>query len=274
MSRPASNLPIDPAVTRAAGRAGSTVRRDVDPRVARPRSGDAPLYQQVHKLLLGRLEAGRWTVGDRLPPIPALAAEFSASVVTIRQALALLEADGIVRRQRGIGTAVVRDLTGLRWVTLPVTLRQLIDTIDTVQPRVLNLRHGASLPEVPIGADERAAPSYVRMRRLHHVGDSPYCLIDLALDERLYRQAARQYERSPVLSIMSARGALKGVAARQQLTIRVAEFDEAQHLRIEPGAAVAEVRRTIVDRDGVVTYAAIVLYPSRVVRLDMNLVNN
>jgi GntR family transcriptional regulator len=271
MSRPAAKLSTEHTVTSAAGRAGAPVRRGSLPAAATSRGGEAPLYQQVHKLLLGRLESGRWTVGDMLPAIPELAEEFSASVVTIRQALALLEADGSVRRQRGIGTTVVRDLTQLRWVTLPVTLKQLIDTIDTVQPRVLNLRHGASLPEVPIGADERAAASYVRMRRLHHVGDSPYCLIDLALDERLYCQAARQYERLPVLSIMSARGYLKGVAARQQLTIRVAEFDEAQHLRIEPGAPVAEVRRTIVDRDGVVIYAAVVLYPSRVVRLDMNL---
>ncbi|WP_162911059.1 GntR family transcriptional regulator [Azohydromonas sediminis] len=239
-----------------------------------PRDAGAPLYQQIHKLLLGRLEAGRWQVGDKLPAIPELAEEFSASVVTIRQSLALLEVDGIVRRQRGVGTTVVRDLTRLRWVSLPVTLKQLIETLKTVQPRVLNLRRGASLPEVPIGVDERASASYVRMRRLHHVGDSPYCLIDLALDERLYRQAARQYERLPVLSIMSEQGALKGVAARQQLTIRVAEVDEARHLRIEPGAAVAEVRRTIVDRDGVVTYAAVVLYPSRVVRLDMNLLTD
>lgn len=271
MPRPAAKSSTEHAVALPGADAGEPIRRASPVSAATPRGGDAPLYQQVHKLLLGRLEAGRWRLGEKLPAIPELASEFSASVVTIRQAMALLEADGIVRRQRGIGTTVVRDLTRLRWVTLPVTLKQLIDTIDTVRPRVLNLRRGASLPEVPIGADERAAPSYVRMRRLHHVGNSPYCLIDLALDERLYRQAARRYERLPVLSIMSAQGALKGVAARQQLTIRVAEFDEAQHLRIEPGAAVAEVRRTIVDRDGEVIYAAVVLYPSRVVRLDMNL---
>lgn len=237
----------------------------------RTRSGEAPLYGQIHDLLRGRLEAGRWRVGDKLPSIPEFALEFSASIVTIRQALALLEADGVVRRQRGIGTTVVRDLTRSRWVNLPVTLKQLVETIDTVKPRVLNVRHGASLPEVPVQADEHAAPAYVRMRRVHMQDDRPYCLIDLALDERIYKKRPAKYEKYPVLSIMGESGVLDGVQARQQLTIRSAEADEAHHLSIEPGAAVADVRRSIVDRRGVVIYAAVVLYPSRVVRLDMNL---
>jgi len=241
----------------------------------RPRhSGEAPLYRQVHDLLRGRIEAGRWKLGDKLPAIPELAAEFSASIVTIRQALALLEADGVVARRRGIGTTIERDLSRTRWVSLPVTLKQLVETIDSVKPQVLNVRHGASLPEVPVHADERAAARYVRMRRVHMRHERPYCLIDLALDERIYRRRPQKYSKYPVLSIMSEAGFLDGVQARQQLTIRSAEADEAAHLLIEPGGAVADVRRTIVDARGVVIYAAFVLYPSRTVRLDMNLITD
>jgi GntR family transcriptional regulator len=228
----------------------------------------------VHDLLRGRIEAGRWKLGDKLPAIPELAAEFSASIVTIRQALALLEADGVVARRRGIGTTIERDLSRTRWVSLPVTLKQLVETIDSVKPQVLNVRHGASLPEVPVHADERAAARYVRMRRVHMRHERPYCLIDLALDERIYRRRPQKYSRYPVLSIMSEAGFLDGVQARQQLTIRSAEADEAAHLLIEPGGAVADVRRTIVDARGVVIYAAVVLYPSRTVRLDMNLITD
>jgi GntR family transcriptional regulator len=112
------------------------------------------------------------------------------------------------------------------------------------------------------------------MRRVHMRHERPYCLIDLALDERIYRRRPQKYSRYPVLSIMSEAGFLDGVQARQQLTIRSAEADEAAHLLIEPGGAVADVRRTIVDARGVVIYAAVVLYPSRTVRLDMNLITD
>jgi GntR family transcriptional regulator len=112
------------------------------------------------------------------------------------------------------------------------------------------------------------------MRRLHIRDGAPYCLIDLVLDEDIYRKAGPRFRRYPVIPVMEALGALEAVAARQQLTIRSADVDEARHLSIEPGAPVADVRRTIVDRSGTVVYAAVVLYPSRTVRLDMNLVTD
>lgn len=239
-----------------------------------PRTGAPPRYLQLYEVLRARLEAGRWRPGETLPPIPALMAEFDASRVTIRQALGKLEAEGAVRKRRGVGTTVERDLTAARWVNLPTSLAELVATIRTIKPKVLNLERGASLPEVPIPADERAADAYVRMRRVHLRDGEPYCLIDLALDEALYRRSPARFRRHPVLSVMNAIPGLRIASARQSLTIRSADVDEARHLSIEAGAPVADVRRTITDARGIVIYAAVVLYPSRSVRLDMNLLVN
>lgn len=236
-----------------------------------PRAGTQPRYLQLYEVLRARLEAGRWRPGDTLPSIPELMAEFGTARVTVRQALELLESQGAVRKRRGIGTTVERDLTHGRWVNLPTSLEELMATIDTIKPQVLNLELGATLPEVPIPADERAAPSYVRMRRVHLRDGEPYCLIDLALDERLYRERPARFRRHPVLSVLKEIPGLQVASARQQLTIRSADVDEARHLSIDPGAPVADVRRSITDSRGVVIYAAVVLYPSRSVRLDMNL---
>lgn len=237
-----------------------------------PRAGTQPRYLQLYEVLRARLEAGRWRMGETLPSIPELMAEFGTARVTVRQALELLESQGAIRKRRGIGTTVERDLTHGRWVSLPTSLEALVATIDTIRPQVLNLELGATLPEVPIPSDERAAPSYVRMRRLHLRDGEPYCLIDLALDERLYRKRPARFRKHPVLSVLKEIIGLKAIAsARQQLTIRSADVDEARHLAIDPGAPVADVRRSITDARGVVIYAAVVLYPSRSVRLDMNL---
>ncbi len=206
-----------------------------------------------------------------MPAIPELMSEFGASRATVRQALAMLESRGIVRKRRGKGTTVERDVTRDRWVSLPTTLAQLIQTIDSVRPQVLNLEHDAALPDVPMPSDEIVAKSYVRMRRVHLRHGEPYCLIDLALESGLYRRRPSRFRKYPVLSVMNEITDLSIASARQQLTIRACDVDEAAHLRIEPGAPVAEVRRSIADARGVVVYAAVVLYPSRTVRLDMNL---
>lgn len=236
-----------------------------------PRAGTQPRYLQLYEVLRARLEAGRWRTGDTIPSIPELMAEFGTARVTVRQALEMLETEGAIRKRRGVGTTVERDLTRGRWVNLPTSLDELMAMIDTIKPQVLNLELGATLPAVPIPSDERAAPSYVRMRRVHLRDGEPYCLIDLALDERIYRKRPARFRRHPVLSVLKEVRGLQVASARQQLTIRSADVDEASHLSIEPGAPVADVRRSITDARGVVIYAAVVLYPSRSVRLDMNL---
>jgi GntR family transcriptional regulator len=234
-------------------------------------AGGPSRYMQMFEVLRARLEAGRWQMGETLPPIPELMSEFGASRATVRQSLAMLESQGVVRKRRGIGTTVERDVTQDRWVALPTTLAQLIQTIDSVKPQVLNIEHEAGLPDVPMPSDEVAAKSYVRMRRVHLRQGEPYCLIDLALETGIYRRRPARFRKYPVLSVMNEIGDLSIASARQQLTIRACDVSEAHHLRIEPGAPVAEVRRSIADANGVVVYAAVVLYPSRTVRLDMNL---
>ena len=239
-----------------------------------PRTGVQPRYLQLYEVLRARLEAGRWQKGETLPPIPQLMSEFGASRITIRQALEMLESEGAVLKRRGVGTTVERDLTLARWVNLPTSLDELVAMIDTIKPKVLNLEYTGVLPEVPIPADESAAAEYIRMRRVHLRDGEPYCLIDLALEAGIYRRRPARFRKLPVLSVMNEIPDLRIAAARQQLTIRSADVDEARHLSIEPGAPVADVRRSITNARGIVIYAAVVLYPSRSVRLDMNLLVN
>ena len=71
------------------------------------RAQPLPLYYQIYETLRAQLADGVWAAGEFLPPIPQLAARFSVSIVTIRQALELLRADGLVMSERGRGTSVV-----------------------------------------------------------------------------------------------------------------------------------------------------------------------
>lgn len=53
-----------------------------------------------------RLAEGAWNAGDRLPSEPTLAGELGVSRVSVRAALAQLEAEGAVTRKHGSGTYV------------------------------------------------------------------------------------------------------------------------------------------------------------------------
>lgn len=77
-------------------------------------SGLLPLRQtrladQVYELLLLQIARGAYGVGDRLPSEPQLCADFGVSRPVVREALARLRVDNIVRSRRGSGTWVERE---------------------------------------------------------------------------------------------------------------------------------------------------------------------
>jgi DNA-binding FadR family transcriptional regulator len=63
-------------------------------------------YVDVADLLLGRVRAGAYAVGDRLPSERQLAEELGVSRPTVREALAALELQGVVDTHLGAGTYV------------------------------------------------------------------------------------------------------------------------------------------------------------------------
>lgn len=70
------------------------------------RKSPVPLYYQVAKLLKERIENGELLPGHRIQPEYDLAEEFGVSRHTIREALSMLENEGLVYRQPGLGTFV------------------------------------------------------------------------------------------------------------------------------------------------------------------------
>ena len=65
-----------------------------------------PLYVQLAELLRRRVRSGALAPGATLPPIPDMMREFRVARVTVRQAVRLLTADGLLSPQRGRGTFV------------------------------------------------------------------------------------------------------------------------------------------------------------------------
>ena len=67
-----------------------------------------PLYHQLNEFITERIESGDWLPGHRMPTEKELSNEFSVSRTTVRQAMQLLENEGLVERIQGKGTFVGR----------------------------------------------------------------------------------------------------------------------------------------------------------------------
>jgi DNA-binding GntR family transcriptional regulator len=66
-----------------------------------------PKYRLAYDALLGRLTAGRYPVGSRLPTEEELARIFAVSRVTIRRSLDMLVGEGFLERRQGSGYTVL-----------------------------------------------------------------------------------------------------------------------------------------------------------------------
>lgn len=60
---------------------------------------NGPLYRQVAEMLRKPISAGTFAVGAELPKEATLAEHFGVSLITVRQALRDLEADGLIRKR-------------------------------------------------------------------------------------------------------------------------------------------------------------------------------
>mgnify|MGYP000200147390 CR=1 FL=1 len=66
-----------------------------------------PLYHQVSAVLRHRIVEGAFGERNLLPTEKEIEAEFGVSRISVRKAVDLLEADGLVQRQRGRGTLIM-----------------------------------------------------------------------------------------------------------------------------------------------------------------------
>ena len=237
-----------------------------------PRFHDSPVprYLQLADLMRRRIERGQWPSGGQLPTLEALTGEFGVARVTVRQAINLLARDGLVSPQQGRGTFVTGAPQRERIINVVTTLEELARVYEDTQPRIVNVDESVGSP--PLTAQEgQPAPSYAFMRRVHLRDGRPYCVINIYLDERIFRRAPASFRKKTVIPLLTSMKGVHVASAHQVLTIGTADMEVAHHLELPVSAPVAEVRRIFRDAAGTVLYLADVTYRGDAIRLEMDL---
>ncbi|MEV1293645.1 GntR family transcriptional regulator [Pseudonocardia sp. NPDC049635] len=114
------------------------------------RSGRPATYEMVLDHVEQRLTSGEWRPGDRLPPERELAARLGASRQAVREALRVLQAQGVIRSQVGTGTdsGTVVVPAPARALGRVLQLHLAVDSfpvVDVTEARVMLERFSASL---------------------------------------------------------------------------------------------------------------------------------
>jgi GntR family transcriptional regulator len=97
---------VDETGDGAAGRAERPRLKAMDGRARRSRSSGIPLYYQIMRDLKEQILSGKLAPGVRMPSEAESTRRFGVSRVVIRQALSILEEQGLIVRVKGKGTFV------------------------------------------------------------------------------------------------------------------------------------------------------------------------
>ncbi len=216
------------------------------------RRGEARAHdvRRLRDMIRAAVQGGRYP-GGQLPAEAALMAAHGASRATVREALSLLRAEGLIERTQGIGThAVVRPAD-----------EKLVEVHGVIRPDQHSLLNRRTRPRLldrseiaapALVADRLGAPAGTPCLRLEYVALHQEEPIWLATNYALFPEAARLRD-TPFVTDWYALLADAGVEFGQSEFIIGAEPADpfvAAALGIAPGAPVLVTEQTIADPAG------------------------
>jgi GntR family transcriptional regulator len=228
-------------------------------------------YIQLATLFRNRIAAGEWPVGSRIPNADVLAVEFAVARGTMREALGLLEQEGLLERLRAKGTFVRKSPSEPHMHKLAIDWQSLISAHEGAKIEVLEQR---AVTELPAAERTKGKPArkYQMMRRLHVRDGRPYLVGRFYLAYELFKQGQPlQFRRMPTLPILHRIAGARIAKARQTLTIGTADVEIAQLLKIPLNAPVALVDRVAVDKDDFILYAGHGVYRGDAITMEIEL---
>ncbi|GGO58401.1 GntR family transcriptional regulator [Streptomyces daqingensis] len=220
-------------------------------------------YQRVADSIRERIAQGLLSVGDQLPTEPELANEYALSRLTVRRALDVLQAEGLIEKFHGRGSFVRRPPRRVTYVSrCGVQLDQPTDGVEIenyVKPSsVLAEAPVASLMQVEPGT-ELAEYLYIAMR-----DREPYGLariyVPLELSNLLTASTGHVPWGAEICQGLKAAG-VRLARISERVVSRLPSQDEAESLNLAAGATVLVIERTAVDDQGRVAEGAHLVMP-------------
>jgi GntR family transcriptional regulator len=210
-----------------------------------------PLHAQIAESLLARIESGELVAGDRLPSERDLSESLGVNRLTVRRALRILEADGLITRRPGLGTHVAAPKIERQAARLVSFTRGMQQRGFLPGTRLISVdhvpAHAALAAVLQIGT---GSPVCV-VRRLRTLNREPVLLEQYTLpEERFVRLEDHDLEGRSIYAVLQEDFGVTIRRARQSLEpVNAGEY-ESEMLGVAPGAPLMlEQRLSFDDRE-------------------------
>lgn len=207
-----------------------------------------PLYYQIETILRKKILSGEFQPQAPIPTEDALAQEFDVSRITIRQALGLLERDGLVVRQRGKGTFVSEGVKAYESAKLTGSMEDLILMGVQTSTKVLEMSWIESPQSIKDRLGLEDGSQVLRIEKIRHVEMEPFSYVINYLPRKIGQKIkAEDLTLKPLLMVLEENLGIRPDEADQTIEATVADAHVAPLLNIRVGDPLLKVERTVFD---------------------------
>jgi GntR family transcriptional regulator len=229
----------------------STINPNILANADQPAPGQSR-YGWLAASLRARITQGEWVPGSALPAEAALSKEHGVALGTLRQALALLVAEGLLERQHGRGTFVRAGLGGASMLRF-FRFRQSNDRSPTPLSAILKRHVELAASDTTDALGLPAGASVLQLQRLRSINGQPCLLEQLTLALPLFDALAQSdtaawddllypmYQRVCNVSIYRA---------EDSVSFGLLTAEQAALLQLDAGHPCAQVQRRAFDMHG------------------------
>lgn len=203
-----------------------------------------PLYYQLANLLTEKIISHELATGDRLPTEVELVEQYGISRITVRQALRLLEEEGLIRREVGRGTFVTdyRPFTG--GLKVEGSLEDVI-SLGKNPVKVLSIQTVKAGPGDAEKMGIAVGDPIVRATRIRLYHDQPYSHLINDLPAEIGRQFTKNDWKGVVLKTIEEKLGIPLRDAEQTVRASLADGTLARLLGTKIGAPLLAVERVV-----------------------------
>lgn len=234
------------------------------------RTPGTSLHRQLFTVLREQIIRGQYQVGGLIPKEEELCNQFGVSRITVRRALADLEAEGLVEKRQGRGTYVSQELPPAR----PMATLNFIDAMrqvsDETSVEVLKLEQQKARGEIAQFLALDADTPLLHVLRLRRKGEIPVMITEAWVPYALLGEISEKSLETHALFELLIQNGVKFERVVQEFTAVAATPDQARLLKVPVGQPLIRVSRLIYDeQQNPVQHLVVVMSPERS-RLLMN----
>ena len=237
--------------------------RGADQRLRESGTDIDPLWRRIEQSLRSAIIEGRHAPGSQLPPDRQIAAEYGASRVTARRALAALEQDGLLRIEHGNGTFVSDNaLVHYRLGGNRVRFNQnfvVVGDVQRLHRRILSSRETEANGDIARHLGVAPADPVLELRMAAFADECPISLGVRHCPAKRFRGLPEAFERlGTITAALKEFGVADYRRASTEITARMPTPEEARLLaqpRLQPVLAYTATDVEIVSGQVISYYA-------------------